>query len=986
MPSCRRKHVLLTEPSPELLDAAEHDANKEVYLLAQTGEIFDTYEAYAARMSFYKLKQFQCEVTGKSGLDYFQALDSEQQEARTLHSRFPEPLKAAVLRSVQWQVMGRLDHLVEAVHDRFKDRYFEGEKVFIDVQGDKFAARVMQIYPPKPPPASSPSLKRKRSNSNSSDSSLLSLSSAPDSEIVIVTPIHVVGGDMNLSLEESLARDDPTKYFYKVQILEEERPQNEQQPLAPSVGRRESGRMKERGKEGLNGQIDVESRAKWAGSLMEVQCNAMSRDRLVFSKSLLRRFLRECVDRDSSLASPWTVKPAIAQRFGVPTDMPEEIRAGVEKVRKGEIDKRKKVWEEKEAQAEREGRLTKKMIKEKEREAKAAAKAVELAARQREAEEKAAATARSRAEKQAAEQAARAEAERLAAEKAKQKKKAVRYPTEDLDVRLNDRDKRAGMKLLRPVPSRSPEKLPFNETEGVFESFLAAWNFLICFGQPLHLSFLTLDDFEHALRHTHSDTPCSLLSEVHSVLIYNLRTVPFTRHAAVLSLLELQKNEMDVDSGDEPSIDMLTEALADVGNNWERVPLKHADGRLGWQDAVVGCLKDHATVSSFPRLRPILSKLLFEWSEVSSTPVEPISPGSSPLSSPTPWSAPVISYPSDRYYTLPLKDRIAILQFMCNLAVSSKAVHAHLEHCEEQLTALRKEKIEVNRQKKQFLEEMTALVGENKGDESQETPAPNETSDVDSEGVAPSEDASEAGSSSGRRGNSSQRQLTLRLKAQQGQAAARQRELARQKLASQKQALAEHRRLDEEVNKLERRLESIERDFRKTLGVIRLKPIGKDRFYNRIWWFDGCGTSSLMGSGGAVQYGAGRIFIQGPSEFDQEILDRKKGDEVDIVTRRREEEGDDGMLGMGEWAVFTEVEELEEFIAWLNPKGVREFALKNALTKWWDLLAPGIRKRTADIALNAKLPEARRSQRGKNANSDISREPYMLWTNRKAVN
>ena len=95
-------------------------------------------------MSFYRLRQFQCEVTGKSGLDYFQALDSERQEARTLHSRFPEPLKSAVLKAVQWrmyhvtvllqplaqfqlEVVGRLDHLVEAVYDRFKDRYFKGE-------------------------------------------------------------------------------------------------------------------------------------------------------------------------------------------------------------------------------------------------------------------------------------------------------------------------------------------------------------------------------------------------------------------------------------------------------------------------------------------------------------------------------------------------------------------------------------------------------------------------------------------------------------------------------------------------------------------------------------------------------------------------------------------------------------------------------------------------------------------------------------------
>ena len=54
-------------------------------------------------MSFYRMKHFQCEVTGKSGLDYFQALESERQEARTMHSRFPDQLKAAVLKAVQWR-------------------------------------------------------------------------------------------------------------------------------------------------------------------------------------------------------------------------------------------------------------------------------------------------------------------------------------------------------------------------------------------------------------------------------------------------------------------------------------------------------------------------------------------------------------------------------------------------------------------------------------------------------------------------------------------------------------------------------------------------------------------------------------------------------------------------------------------------------------------------------------------------------------------
>ena len=116
--------------------------------------------AYAARMSFYRLKQFQCEVTGKSGLDYFQALESERQEARTLHSRFSAALKPAVLKAVQWrmfsvaspifyattdshvEVVGRLDHLVEAVYERYKDRYFQGER----------ASRPFHPSPANPPP------------------------------------------------------------------------------------------------------------------------------------------------------------------------------------------------------------------------------------------------------------------------------------------------------------------------------------------------------------------------------------------------------------------------------------------------------------------------------------------------------------------------------------------------------------------------------------------------------------------------------------------------------------------------------------------------------------------------------------------------------------------------------------------------------------------------------------------------------------------
>lgn len=193
----------------------------------------------------------------------------------------------------------------------------------------------------------------------------------------------------------------------------------------------------------------------------------------------------------------------------------------------------------------------------------------------------------------------------------------------------------------------------------------------------------------------------------------------FQRHSALVSLLRLkdeleEKSERDDKFG--VSIEGLSAAMADVGNNWERVPLRHAEGREGWEDALMGCLKDvgrclcpcciilksisqHATLANFPRLQEILTRLLFAPEPTA----EPLSSSSSSSRVSTPLSSSLTqrSTPGERYYCLPAEDRIAILSFMCNMAISSKAIHGHMETCEEQLTSLRKEKIEVNRLKKQ---------------------------------------------------------------------------------------------------------------------------------------------------------------------------------------------------------------------------------------------------------------------------------------------
>ena len=61
------------------------------------------------------------------------------------------------------------------------------------------------------------------------------------------------------------------------------------------------------------------------------------------------------------------------------------------------------------------------------------------------------------------------------------------------------------------------------------------------------------------------------------------------------------KDEDEEDGGGEGlgvTIEQLTAAMVDIGNNWERAPLRHGDGREGWEESLVGCLKDVCLTSN----------------------------------------------------------------------------------------------------------------------------------------------------------------------------------------------------------------------------------------------------------------------------------------------------------------------------------------------------------------------------------------------------
>ncbi|KAF8741459.1 Chromatin remodeling complex protein, partial [Rhizoctonia solani] len=1037
MPLVRRKQVAMHSLPPELID--NPNDTRDVFYLEETGEIFLDYESYASRMSFYKMKVFQCETTGKGGLDYFQALHSEQTESSNLLARFPEPLKVAVLRSVQWRIVGRLDSLVDQVYDRYVDRYHAGEKIFVDIQGEKYWARILKVFPPKALVATW-SAYNGNNVSSSTNPNMLTPSRAPPNGLSPLNPnytnpnspsgsnhysphnehppvqvdptsiAHRIGGDLSLPPQEALAKDDPAAYFYQVQLIEEG--DEDDLPEANGAGATSSGGT------------------KWAGSTMEVQMGVMSRDRLAFSKSILRRFIRECVTRDAAIASPWVVKPALATKYGLETEMPSAMRKSMERAKAGELEKRKKVWEDKE------DRPSKKVKKQGDT-----------------GDDSGRATPVGKVKETPTPAPVR------------------RYPIEDLDV--------AGRLIIRPPFTR---EVPFGEWgPGACEKFLMVWSILTTFGKPLRLSFFTMDEFEQALNHVY--TPPNehkfprvvpLMAEIHGTLLlhiaeradklvtpvwvgdygplydlFNDQAIIFRSEYHKLKAVmppeeayaqadAVNKKQFAKFGGPEEDVqahvwrtklgqvkptELSIEELVELVRlnsfmypEWREGVIGGPDEIAAWEIVLIGCLAEYATPETFPRVRSVIGQILkpppiakpAEQSDAPKIATLDDPDSDSEVDSNGGGGEDELNYRWG-WMALTPRDKLELLAFLADLAMTSRGIRSFMDECDARLTTLRKEKIEVNRERKRVAELLEeAGVSVTKMEEKMNSTA-NQNGDAEEMGDAASETGSasttplpESGTTTRRKSRTAPSSTAPNSHSGTPESThpVNQRAAARAQAAEHKGLVKQRQAHIDEAAKLEKQLAEIEREFRQLLGATRMKPLGKDRFHNRLWWFDGIagvGATGKVsegkgnkGKGRTVEkerereaQGVGRIFLQGPEKGEWEFVMNGR-DERAVRARRIAEEGEEYMLEPGEWAMYAEPEQIEEFIAWLNPKGTRELHLKNAMAKWGEPLMAAVGKRSLELSggNRGQANETRRSSRVK-AGAGDSRESYLTWTNKR---
>ncbi|KAL7255416.1 hypothetical protein ACSBR1_009548 [Camellia fascicularis] len=132
----------------------------------------------------------------------------------------------------------------------------------------------------------------------------------------------------------------------------------------------------------------------------------------------------------------------------------------------------------------------------------------------------------------------------------------------------------------------------------------------------------------------------------------------------------------------------------------------------------------------------------------------------------------------------------------------------------------------------------------------------------------------------------------------------------------------------------EQRKEYIEREMEKRF--IRTNSLGKDRYYNRYWFFKR----------------DGRIFVESSDS--------------------------------AEWGYYNTKEELDAFMGSLNRKGERERALKKQLDKYYDRICLKLHKRSKEVAREIAMDEAvlRRSTRVRAPPRDNPAVAFLRYVNK----
>uniref|UniRef100_A0A9J7YNA6 Bromodomain adjacent to zinc finger domain protein 1A n=1 Tax=Cyprinus carpio carpio TaxID=630221 RepID=A0A9J7YNA6_CYPCA len=142
MPLLHKKPFVRQKPPADLRP------DEEVFLCKVTHEIFRTYDEFFERTILCNSLVWSCAVTGKPGLTYQEALESER-KARFNLQNFPNALLVPLLHLTALTHRSRLHEICDDVYAYVKERFFPGEVVdVVSRSGARQPCKILDVTPP----------------------------------------------------------------------------------------------------------------------------------------------------------------------------------------------------------------------------------------------------------------------------------------------------------------------------------------------------------------------------------------------------------------------------------------------------------------------------------------------------------------------------------------------------------------------------------------------------------------------------------------------------------------------------------------------------------------------------------------------------------------------------------------------------------------------------------------------------------------------
>ncbi|KAJ4304368.1 hypothetical protein N0V88_001981 [Collariella sp. IMI 366227] len=910
--------VLFKRKPVQFLPVPEIDnEDQEVWYISQTGEVFVTYEDYLNRLDFYKQKRFICTISGHSGMTFFDALESELAGAAEVDQAFPEALKGPILRRVQFQTVSRIDTLVDQVYDEFKNDYYPGEAVTVHILGGERLRGVVR------------------------DKTRFGSKVLPDGTL---TPPF-------------------SRYFVSL----DDRPDEE----------------------------------------AVVDDSHIFRDRKLFTKAVLRSFIKKTVTRDSWNGAPWLVKHDVAEKYHIDERIPAHLRYDTKLQERKQMQLQKKASQFDPASVSPGPtsptgfRLP---------ELKPAPKS----------------------HKSKAQQALQAQ---LNAVKGKHSTfgghepgnfvhlplpgnpfqfpmqpeptpppPPPKYPIEDLQVESRGvvRPQLKYMCNDTPVDVASEVKSPFSDKIRMrsIGPLLETWDTLNVYCEIFKLDSFTFDDYVEAMLVATQEAPVQLFDEIHCAVLKILVSSEADGGKVQIQLPELEEEEeeeeeeiMDESTMATPEPEpqpsgratrssmakmeaerMAAEAAAAEKEmeDVEDVPRHNAEEVLkgydwiehlrkrdfkegGWELIMVGLLHQ---LSKNDRLRASCEELLHQL-----VPTDDEEPSQETV--------------RQRYSALDFNYRVQALQIICMLTAETRAIRGYMEDCSETMTAYRKEKIEWQRKRKQLIEELKSLNDQRKillpdnlppsppldpvkinGDvkmsDVEDLPANTSDEVPDSDEDGPPRKLRRGIDRAAERKRKADKEQERKEKAEAAP------KVPKQSKQFQK-VLKDIQKKEDEIGECEREIAVIDNDLREA-DCPRTRVLGKDRFWNRYYWFErnGMPYGGLPDSStAAAGYANGCIWVQGPDELEregyidmkQEYQDEYKAKfDTTVPERKKKEEGATSVYNATQWGYFADPADVDALIGWLDPRGFNELKLRKELVNYRDKIVKNMENRKTYLA------------------------------------